>query len=467
MDKFIQKLKGKSIHVVGVTGAEGSNILKFLIKHRLTNIAAHDYSHPDNLENNFKEWHKSISNIEKERLYQQFVSDLSLVKLNTGKDYLKDILSADIIFVPQSWRLYKSQNSLLWQAKKKGILFYSLTRLYLELTKATVIGVTGTVGKGSVANLIYQLLVKSGKKVYFAGNETWMRQLADKLDEMKKEDILVLEISHRQLLDGISRAPHVVVFTNLYPNHLNEMSWDDYRKIKLSLLRAQKSDDYAILNYDDVILRNISKELKSKVFYYSEEIRNMNTESVQYIYNILMNNNSIHYNINILAAITAVELLGIKSDQSAKYLSKTTALPARLQPMGDIHGVNFYDDIKSTTPWATLSAINKLGSNTILICGGDTKGIDYSDFCKKIKNKIKRVISLESELAKLLKKVISDKLMISTDNLAKAIEIAYQYADKGDNVVISPSAAFFYTYFIKGKGSIKKIITSLPPKEKV
>lgn len=467
MDEFINSLKEKSIHVVGVTGAEGSNILRFLLKHKLTDITAHDYSQTDDLEKNFKLWHKGVSNLEKEKLYKQFLADLSSVKHYSGKDYLKGITGARIIFVPQSWRLYKDKNLLLWRALEKGIPFYTLTRLYLELSRATVVGVTGTVGKGSVANLIVQLLEMSGKTVYFAGNETWKLQLADKLDKMKKEDILVLEISHRQLLDGISKAPHIAVFTNLYPNHLDEMSFDEYKKTKLNLLFAQHPDDYAILNYDDRTLRNIAKLLRSKVIFYGGKNPDMNTKSVQKIFDLIMNNNSIHYNINILAAIAAVDLLGIKPPQSVKYLIQTTALPARLQHVGNIHGINFYDDIKSTTPWAALIALNKLGSDTILICGGDTKGIDYSLFYSHVKNRVKRIIFLESELARSTVNKLPDELFQITHNLTEAIKIAYQYANEGDNVLISPAAAFFYTYFIKGKESIKKIITFLPPKEKV
>lgn len=468
MQNLISQLRNKSIHVVGVTGAEGSSILRFLVKHSLKNITVHDFLGKNTVEQSFRLWHKGLSTLEREKLLQQFKSDLTLTKQNLGQKYLTDIDKADIVFIPQSWRLYKEINAPLF--KIAGIIpFYSITRLYLDFAPAKIIAVTGTVGKGSTANIIFQLLKNSlpaGRRVYFAGNDTWMLQLADKLDEMSKDDILILEISHRQLQDGFSRAPNIAIITNLYSNHLDETGWEEYVDLKLSLVKQQQSSDIAILNYDIPQLK-IRDKLKSKVFYFSEKELEKNTKNIQNLYEQLLNNKSNQYQINILAGMTAVEILGINIGQLIANLPKVKSLPARLELIQTFNGIHVYDDIKSTTPWATMAALNKLGDKTILICGGKTKGIDYTDFARNLKKQVKLTVGVKSEVSKILRRILPEKIYKETDNFKDAMRLAFGQTVEGDNILISPAAGFFYSDFIRGKESLREIITSLPPKEQV
>ncbi len=467
MDKFIEFLRNKNIHVVGVTGAEGSNILRFLVKHKLTGVTTHDYVTEDQIEPSFKLWHKGISQTEKEKLFKGFTSDLSQSHPSFGNKYLIGIEDADIIFTPQSWRLYKERNQKLWMAYKKGIPFYSITRMYLDYAKAQIIGVTGTVGKGSTAYILKQILEKSGRKVYFTGNETWTLQMVDKIDEMSKDDILILEISHRQLQDGFSRAPNVVVFTNLFPNHLDELSWKKYKEIKTSLIKSQTKNDYSVINYDSPELRNISTHIRSKVVYFSSEDTSMNIKSIQYIAKYLKSNKSMHINDNVLAAYSAASLFQDPKLISTEYIPTLLFLPARMQLLSTKYSVNFYDDIKSTTPWSTMEALKKLGSNTILICGGHTKGINYYDFIQFAEANTIKIILLKSELSTEARKFFPSNKFQVYGCLKEAIFKAFKISGENENILISPAAAFFYTDFIKDRDSIRKIITSLPPKEQV
>lgn len=466
----VNDLKNKKIHVIGITGSEGSAILSFLLKHQIDSITGHDFIEQKNLEKNFKLWHKGVSQIEKEKLWQKFQSSLQNITLNLEHDYLKDIEKADIIFVPQSWRLYLQNNKLKKLSTESSIPFYSLMRLYLEYSKAQVIGITGTVGKGSVSYILFQLLKQhppTGGSVYFGGNETWMLQIADQLDLMTERDILILEISHRQLLDGIKKSPHIVVFTNLYPNHLDELSWHNYKNSKLSLLQLQGPQDISVLNYDNEELKNLAGFLKSKVLFYSEKSKEMNTKDIQKIYSHIMNTKSTHYHDNILAATTVAYELGSKIENIQESIIALATLPARSEYIGTVNNIKFYDDIKSTTPWSTLKAISILDRNIILISGGNTKGIEYDSFTRKIKEQIKFLIILKSELSNVIKSDLSPNQFMVVADLEEALNEAYNHASSGDSILVSPAAAFFYSKFIEGKKSLRKIITSLPPKETV
>lgn len=470
MDEFIKKLYGKNIHIIGVTGSEGSSILRFLIKNNILNVKVHDLLIEGSIEKSYKLWHKGIENKEREKAYQQFSSDLSHLEFYTGESYLKGIDEAEIIFVPQSWRLYKDNLPLIRLNIKNKAKFYSLMRLYLDFAKAKIVGITGTVGKGSVANLLYEILRKSlppGRDVYFAGNETWRIQLVDQLDSMKREDILILEISHRQLLDGFKRSPNILIFTNLFPNHLDEMTYEEYKRLKLSLLITQTNQDICVLNYDNEELRKVAGMLSSNIYFFSAKKQDMNIKYVQSIFKYFLNNKNLHYFENILASSTAAIQLGIHDAQIIDIVQNTQPLTARLNLIFTHSGINFFNDIKSTTPWATLAAVNKLGINTILICGGRTKGIDCKNFFVEVNKKVLKIILLESELSHEAGKYIGMKELFIVSNLEEAIKLGSKLAKSGDNILVSPAAGYFYSDFIKNKKTLRKIITSLPPKEQV
>lgn len=180
-----------------------------------------------------------------------------------------------------------------------------------------------------------------------------------------------------------------------------------------------------------------------------------------------MNNKNFHYFDNILAASTAATQLGIHNTQLIDIIGKIQPLHARLNLTSESLGIKFYNDIKSTTPWATLAAVDKLGPNTILICGGKTKGIDYKKFIVGINQKVIKIIFLESELSNVAGKYIDKDELSVVFTLEEAVNLGYRLAKNGDNVLVSPAAGYFYSDFIKDKKSLSKIITSLPLKERV
>jgi len=460
MEEFLKSLKTKNIHIVGVTGSEGSSILDFLLKNDITNITVHDFVDSSNINSSFITWHKGVVVKVRAKYLQTFTSSIEKVTCRWKENYLVGIEDADIVFVPQSWRLY-SQNKPLLKIQKKDIPFYSLTRLYLDFANATVIGITGTVGKGSVAFGLVQFLEAAGRKVYFGGNDTWRMQVLSDLSSMTKEDFLVLEISHRQLQEGFTRAPTIAVLTNIFPNHQDEVSFENYKRLKYSLFAKQTTHDTAIIYYDNDDAREMAQNLKLKVLYYSSKNKSMNTKNIQSIYEYIMSIKSDQYTENLLAVGTIADVLGFESQFIKKHLPNILGLPARMQLIEEVNGVKFFDDIKSTTPWATLAALEKLGPNSFLICGGRTKGIDYKDFLLDLKHKAKSVIMLKSELSQVAGQILDTTSVTIVESLSEAVSRAYKRAKRGDTILLSPAAAFFYTDFVKGKESFRKLVTSL------
>lgn len=462
---FIEKYKNKNVHIVGVTGSEGSSILGYLLKHNFSQITAHDFIDKEDLVRSFRMWHKDTDSRSKTNILNNFLRDLQKITFYDRNNYLKNVLDSDLIFVPQSWRLYKKENLALIEASRRKIPFYSLTRLYLEQTKAKTIAVTGTVGKGSTANMIHQLLVLSGHSSYFAGNETWRMQVADRLDEMSESDSLVLEISHRQLQDGLHKGPDVAVYTNIYPNHLDEMTTTEYYRLKEKLFNAQSSSQTAVLNYNFEQIRSVAQKIKSEVVFFSSKQKSLNTKNIQKYFDEIMNIESTQYTENILSALTVLDQLGFQIKDFIPLLSKVAPLPARVELIRQLSGRYFINDIKSTTPYATLEALAKFIHPVILICGGHSKNLSYKDFFLSVRPVLKKLIILNSDLANLAQKYLNIKDYLIVDDLEQGIQEAFRISEMGDTILTSPAGAFFYSDFIRNKKSLRRIITSLPPKD--
>src|SRR3990172_6790121 len=123
MDKFISSHKDKKVHIVGVTGSEGSSILDFCLHKGFNNLTVHDFANYGDYEKSYILWHKGINTQRRLQNLATFKRNIKQVTSYWGKDYLTDIEHAEFVFVPQSWRLY-IQNKSLFKIFKRSTPFY-------------------------------------------------------------------------------------------------------------------------------------------------------------------------------------------------------------------------------------------------------------------------------------------------------------------------------------------------------
>ncbi len=132
-----------------------------------------------------------------------------------------------------------------------------------------MIGITGSAGKstttalvGEIAKLHYQQR-KPNNRAWVGGNIG--NPLIQYLDQMKEDDIAVMELSSFQL-EIMTRSPHIAVILNLTPNHLDRhKTMAAYTSAKSNILTHQGPDDIAILNRDDTQSRKIYNEIKGRL----------------------------------------------------------------------------------------------------------------------------------------------------------------------------------------------------------
>ena len=464
----IKDLKKKNIHVLGVSGAEGSAVLEFLYDHGIKKLTAHDFCDEEEFEDNFFAFHDWMTKKEKEKFYRS-LRDLK-VKFKFKGSYLSGIKKADMVFVPQSWFRYP-QNELLMQMKGK-VEFFNITKLYFQLAPCKIIAITGTSGKSTTAALVYEILKHGYKqgKVYFTGNDRENVQILNEMFNIKKNDVLILEVSNRQLMIDLKKSPCIGIITNISPNHLDDhKNYMEYIRVKKSLLKYQIKSDYAVLNYDNEITKDIGTETSAQVYFFSRkskleqgayvrhgEIVIMDSARENRICSVLDLNIPGPHNIeNVMAASLSAYLFGINTKKIRESVYGFKGIRSRLEFVKELNGVKYYEDSSACNPDGTAVAVQSFKFSILLIAGGARKRPYPGEFDKMgeavVSSKVKAVF-LIGEKADAIKNAIKKacvKLQVPgpiikiCESLKEAVDSAKMLAKKGDVVILSPGCESF------------------------
>lgn len=380
------------------------------------------------------------------------------LKLHFGKNYLQALKNYEIIIKTPGISLETIKPYLRKQQK-----ITSQTEIFLENCPGKIIGVTGTKGKGTTASLIYQILKKTGFNARLIGNIG--QPVFQILLKSKKDDVFVYEMSSHQL-KNLKKSPHIAVFLNLYPAHLDYYkTFKKYQSAKENITLHQSKEDFFIYNSDQKELRALAKKTKSKKISFNvKKLRQLEkTISKKEIplkgdFNLL----------NILAAILTAEVLGISKKIIRKAIKEFKPLPHRLEFVGKYQGISFYNDSLATIPQAVEVGLTALGKNvkTLIIGGMKVKNIGFACLAKKISaSSIKTLILFPDtgkEIWAYLNKKRGEINAFFTCSMKKAVQYAYQNTKKGEICLLSPgspSQNLFKDY--KEKGNLFKHFVKL------
>ena len=318
---------------------------------------------------------------------------------------------------------------------------WSSTNEFFANCPATIIGVTGTKGKGTTCSFISSILHAAGKTVHLVGNIGV--PALDILPKIEKNDIVVYELSSFQLWD-LQKSPHVAVVLMIEPDHLNiHADFNDYLAAKANITKSQTADDYAVYNSQNEFSSSIADaslaQKKEYPFVLSDDI----TSAIR-----LPGKHNID---NACAAIAAVKsiLPNVSDDEIKKGLSEFTGLPHRLKFVAEKYGVKYYDDSISTTPGSAIAALKAFAEPKILILGGSDKGADYSELAKEIARQNMRLIIINGANADEIREVLREEkidceiVQLNMAGMKEVAKLAKNKAQSGDVVILSPAAASF------------------------
>jgi len=358
-------------------------------------------------------------------------------------------------------------NKYVKMALENKIPVESDSSLFFKLTKNEIIGVTGTKGKTTTSTLIYEILKAAGKPVMKVG--IGQVGVLDKISELKKDTIIVFELSSWRLsaLGRHKLSPKVAVITNIYPDHLNYYkSMEEYLNDKKYIFKNQTASDWCIINQDDAKLDSLESEITSQIVKFSKNKINSG-RAVYTMDGAIYFNNGIdekkivdianiklvgsHNWENIMAAIATVSIYDIDVKIIKKTIENFSGVPHRLELVRELDGVRYVNDTAATTPESAIFGLNAYSEPIILICGGSDKNLDVAEFGAEIVKKAKGVIFLKGAATEKIVTAIKDNLpelekfksFEVVDSMAKAVELARSEATLGDIVLLSPGAASF------------------------
>ncbi len=382
------------------------------------------------------------------------------VKFCLGINYLDSLKGFDIIFRTPGVRYDIPE---LVKAVEEGAELTSEMEVFMDLCPAEIFAVTGSDGKTTTTTLIYKMLKAEGYKCWLGGNIG--NPLLSQIDEIKESDKVVLELSSFQL-HTMKKSPHIAVITNLSPNHLDvHKSMEEYVEAKKNIYKYQTQGSKLILNYDNKITKSFADEAKGEVRFFCRinELDNGATlKNKKLVYKFVDKQieivedediliHGVHNVENYLAAIAAV--IDYVEPNTIKEVATTfKGVEHRNEAIAEIEGVRFYNDSIASSPTRTIASLRSFRHKVILITGGYDKKIPYDSMGEVIIEKVKLLILIGKTGPKIEKALIDeiertgegkDIPVIYKSTLEDAVYTAYENAEVGDIITLSPASASF------------------------
>jgi UDP-N-acetylmuramoylalanine--D-glutamate ligase len=425
-------LTGKKIVVIGM-GKTGIATARFLGKQGAKVIATDEQP--------IDKWGKEFEQIAKEKW------------LEIG-DYNTRILTGACIVIPSPG--VPPGNDLLVEAQKKNIPVISEIELAYRFLKVPVIAVTGTNGKTTTTTLLGEILKYSGKKTFVGGNIG--TPLIEYVEGIQKEDFIVAEISSFQLQWIEKFRPSIALLLNITCDHINyHGSFAEYRRIKTRVFANQTKADFAILNDADPEQEGIERIINAQVIKFSSKralqkgifiknnniiIRRPGVNEEQYPLSII-NLPGTHNAENVMAAIMAARLCGCSQENILAAVAVFRGLPHRIEFVGEKNSIKFYDDSKGTNVGSVARALETFKKPVILLMGGRDKDGDFETLKPLLAAKAKKVILFGEARNRIASLIGKDMPSLKKAKLREAIKNAYENAQPGDIILLSPGCASF------------------------
>ena len=387
-------------------------------------------------------------------MYQALLDQHQIV-WESGKHTPELILNADEVIkspgIPLTAPLVK-------QLIEQGTPILSEIEFAARYTRAKMICITGSNGKTTTTSLIFDMLRRAGLDVGLAGNIGNSLAL-----QVAQEDhaYYVIELSSFQLDNCYDFKADIAILLNITPDHLDryDHQFQNYVDAKFRITRNQTSKDAFIYwSEDPVINREIARiQPQATLYPFGSNEQNVAYTNGSHLVvttrpdvaplRVPLDELSLkgkHNQLNSMAAGLAAQILNIHNDVIRESLQQFAGVNHRLQYVATIRGVRYINDSKATNVNSCWYALESMTTPTVLILGGTDKGNDYSEIDALVQEKCHTLIFMGKDNEKLIQHFGAMGMKyISTNNLTDAVQAAYQSANEGDTVLLSPCCASF------------------------
>lgn len=341
---------------------------------------------------------------------------------------------------------------LLLRARREGTPVISEVELASRFLRGRLVAVTGTNGKTTTVSLLVEIFRRAGLPAVAGGNIGY--PLSRVALEAGDTSVVVAEISSFQLENVAAFRPATAVFLNLAPDHLDRYpSIREYGAAKLKIFARQGRGDNAVMPREmaDFLSPAVPPGVRKITWGEGGEVRFQGGDLVcgfpggeeAVVPETEIAVSSPVFRSAALAAAGAARAEGVAKEAIAAALKSFPGLPHRLEYLGEVEGVGFYNDSKATNPAAAAAALRSFDRPVIWLAGGRNKGLDFSYFRPFLPGSVKWAI-LIGESREELGRVLEGRVPFRyADTLRQAVTGAFRGAGPGEAVLLSPGCASF------------------------
>ncbi len=379
------------------------------------------------------------------------------IAYHLGAHQGSDLVETDLVIVNPA---VPPDAPALRLARAHGVRLDTEINLLFTLCPAPIAAVTGTNGKSTTVAMLGEAIRAGGRRAWVGGNLGG--SLLPKVEEMDSSDAVVLEISSFQAerLPWCGKGPHVAVATNLTPNHLDRHAdMAEYAAAKQQLLRFQTKADFAVLNACDPAVGGWGDIGRGqKLFIGAPEkapagareegdgVRLWRGNKVTQVSMASLRVLGGHNRFNAMYAAAAAWLMGTNAASIARGLAAFAGLPDRIEFVFERGGVRFYNDSIATTPESTFAALEAFESPIVLIAGGSSKNLSFTELGRRICRRVKAVVLMGATADAIERSIRAGGVpppIQRAPNLEEAVRRATEIAAGGDIVLLSPACASY------------------------
>jgi len=359
-----------------------------------------------------------------------------------------------------------------------GIPIISEIEFAGRYTLAKMICITGSNGKTTTTMLVYHILKNAGLNVGLAGNVGQSLALQVAVDSF---DYYVVELSSFQL-DGMTEfKADIAILLNITPDHLDryEYNFQNYVDSKFRITQNQTAEDAFIFWENDPVIkaelakRNIQSAMypfaierteKTKAFIENDDLIIKTIKSLFTMPTTELALQGMHNTYNSMAAGLAASIVNVRKESIRQSMQDFQGVEHRLEYVATVKNIRFVNDSKATNVNSCWYALQSMKTPVVLILGGTDKGNDYSEIEALVHDKVKALIFMGLDNSPL-HKFFDGKVSKITDvvSIEDAVNTAYEMAESGDTVLLSPCCAsfdLFKSYEDRGK-QFKACVRSL------
>ena len=349
-------------------------------------------------------------------------------------------------------------------ARRAGVEVIAELELGFRCLSGTVAAITGTKGKSTTTAALGAMLKQAGEDVRVGGNIG--EAVTGLVEGSTEKTVFVLEVSSFQLEGTEAFHPHVAVFLNLSPDHLDRHpSFEDYARAKARIFRNQTDEDWAVVNADDPGVLALAREGRARMlpfhprpaaaalaerrgpaaFFATEEARLRRAGgAVETLFPLsAVRLPGPHLAGDLLAAAAAARLLGADAAAVESAVRGFAGVEHVLERVAEIGGVAFFNDSKATNVESARKSIEAFPGPLLVVMGGRYKGGDFSELAGALAARGKAVLAIGEAQGRIVEALGSVLPVIACASLAGAVERAWAEAAPGDTVLLAPACSSF------------------------